>query len=77
MRAMREIDGVEWASAAMATPANVDDAPGRGRRPSQLADAGANDFFLVVRATTDSSAAAALAAGEAAVTSSGPARRCG
>ena len=23
IRAMREIDGVEWASAAMATPANV------------------------------------------------------
>ena len=24
MRAMREVDGVEWASAAMATPANVE-----------------------------------------------------
>ena len=37
-----------------------------------MADAGANDFFLVVRATTDSIAAEALAAGESAVTSSGP-----
>ena len=74
MRAMRDVDGVEWASAAMATPANVETLRAEGVEPMEVADAGSNDFFLVVRATTDSIAAQALAAGEAAVTSSGPAR---
>ena len=69
---MREVDGVEWASAAMATPANVETLRAEGVDPVQVADAGANDFFLVVRATTDSIAAEALSAGESAVTSSGP-----
>ena len=32
MRAMREVDGVEWASAAMATPANVETLRAEGRR---------------------------------------------
>jgi FdrA protein len=71
MRAMREIDGVEWASAAMATPANVETLRVEGVEPTQVVDAGANDFFLVVRASTDSIAADALAAGESAVNSSG------
>ncbi|MBF4770433.1 protein FdrA [Nocardioides agariphilus] len=69
MRAMRQVGGVEWASAAMATPANVETLRAEGLDPMQVADAGANDFFLVVRATTDSIAAEALAAGESAVTS--------
>ncbi|RYP84465.1 protein FdrA [Nocardioides guangzhouensis] len=71
MRAMREIDGIEWASAAMATPANVDALRAEGVEQGRVAHAGSNDFFLVVRATTDSIAAEALAAGEAAVMSSG------
>ena len=71
MRAMREIDGVEWASAAMATPANVETLRVEGVEATQVVDAGANDFFLVVRASTDSIAADALAAGESAVNSSG------
>ena len=69
MRAMREVDGVEWASAAMATPANVETLRTEGVAAEQVADAGANDFFLVVRSATDSSAEEALAAGSAAVTS--------
>jgi FdrA protein len=73
MRAMREVEGVEWASAAMATPANVETLQVEGLEPTQVADAGANDFFLAVRATTDSIAARALAAGETAISSSGPA----
>jgi FdrA protein len=72
MRAMREVEGVEWASAAMATPANVETLQAEGVEPVQMADASSNDFFLVVRAATDSIATTALATGEAAVTSSGP-----
>jgi len=72
MRAMREIGGIEWASAAMATPANVETLHAEGVGPREVADAGSNDFFLVVRATTDLIAAEALAAGEAAVMSAGP-----
>jgi FdrA protein len=65
-RAMREIDGVDWASAAMATPANVDALREEGIDPGQV-DAGPNDFFLAVRAADESIAQHALTAGEAAV----------
>lgn len=67
MRAMREVAGVDWASAAMATPANVDTLREQGVVEDDLAGRGANDFFLVVRAEDDEAAAAALAAGETAV----------
>ncbi len=73
MRAMREAEGVEWASAAMATPANVETLRTEGVEPAQVGDAGSNDFFLVVRAVSDSVAEKALAIGESAVASSGPA----
>ena len=33
IRAMREVDGVDWASAAMGTPANMEILRDRGRRP--------------------------------------------
>ena len=74
MRAMREVDGVEWASAAMATPANVetlhaegvDRGRRRGRRLQRLLPGRQG-------ARTTTIAAEALAAGESAVTSSGPA----
>jgi FdrA protein len=74
MRAMREVDGVEWASAAMATPANVETLRTEGVEPGQVTGASSNDFFLVVRAATDSIAAEALSTGETAVMSSGPPR---
>jgi FdrA protein len=67
MRAMRELDGVEWASAAMATPANVEILRSEGVHTGPLTDAGSNDFFLVVRASTDAIAEEALANGESAV----------
>lgn len=70
MRAMREIEGVEWASAAMATSANLETLREEGVEQAELSDAGSNDFFLVVRAATASVAEEALAAGEAAVMSS-------
>jgi FdrA protein len=61
-RAMREVDGVEWATAAMATPANVAVMEGEG---FDLAGAGANDCVLAARAGDDEAAEAALAAGDA------------
>jgi FdrA protein len=70
MRAMRETEGVEWASAAMATPANVETLRAEGIDAAQVDDAGSNDFFLVVRAVSESVAADALAVGESAVVSS-------
>lgn len=63
-RAMREIEGVEWATAAMATPANVATMEGEG---FDLAGAGANDCVLAARAGDDETAEAALAAGDAAL----------
>ena len=68
MRAMREVDGVEWASAAMATPANVATlrAGGRRRRPTRRAPAPTTSSSSAGRRTT-TTAARALAAGEAAV----------
>jgi FdrA protein len=67
IRAMRRIDGVAWASAAMATPANIDTLRSEGVDPAQLGGAGSNDFFLVARATSDAAAGEALTAGESAV----------
>ena len=69
IRAMREIDGVEWASAAMATPANVATLKTEGVDPDAIHDAGSNDFFLVARGSSDEVVAEALATGEAAVRS--------
>ncbi|HYJ69814.1 MAG TPA: FdrA family protein [Nocardioidaceae bacterium] len=69
IRAMREIDGVEWASAAMATPANVATLHTEGVDEDAVDDAGSNDFFLVARGSGDDVVARALAAGEAAVRS--------
>jgi FdrA protein len=67
MRAMREVDGVEWVSAAMATPANVETLRTEGIGAADVTNSSSNDFFLVVRATTDANAEAAMATGEAAV----------
>ena len=69
MRAMREIDGVDWASAAMATPANLGTLHSEGVEGADIEGAGANDFFLVARGSSDDAVTNALAAGEAAVRS--------
>ena len=66
IRAMREVDGVDWASAAMATPANVETLLGEGVSADDLAAAGANDLVLVVRASSRQIADEALRAGSAA-----------
>jgi FdrA protein len=49
-RAMRETEGVEWAAAAMATPANLATLLEQGFRSSEVGDASAGDLFLAVRA---------------------------
>ncbi|MGD9529826.1 protein FdrA [Pseudonocardia sp.] len=69
-RAMRDVDGVDWAAAAMATPANLETLRAEGFDLADLADietAGANDLFLAVRATSDEAVAAARAAAESAM----------
>lgn len=64
-RAMRQVEGVAWASAAMATPANLETLAAEGFTAPE--GAGAGDLFLAVRAASDEAAAAALAAGEEAM----------
>ena len=59
-RAMRDGDGVEWATAVMATPANVQDLAEGGFAVADLAGADANDLVLAVRAPDAAAADAAL-----------------
>ncbi|HEY4420067.1 MAG TPA: protein FdrA [Pseudonocardia sp.] len=66
-RAMREVEGVDWAAAAMATPANLETLAAEGFHLAEIGAAGANDLFLAVRAESDDAAAAAHEAGEAAM----------
>ncbi len=72
MRAMRALDGVDWASAAMGSPANVTTLGSEGVAAADLTGVGANDFFIVARASDDDLAGEAMAAGEAAVFSARP-----
>jgi FdrA protein len=64
MRTMRQVAGVDWASAAMGTPANLATLREQGVDPAQVAGVGSNDFVVVVRAATADTAQEALAAGE-------------
>ena len=66
-RAMRAAPGVDWAAAAMGTPANVETLRGEGFADEALNDVGANDLVLAVRATDGDSVDAALEAGDAAL----------
>ncbi len=59
-RAMRQGDGVEWATAVMALPANVAGLAADGFSVSDLDDADANDLVLAVRAQDAATASAAL-----------------
>ena len=69
-RAMMDVDGVEWAAAAMGTPANLKTLAERGF-DLDGADATANDCFLAVQGPSDGDGDAALDAaldvGEAAL----------
>ncbi|MDT7619990.1 MAG: FdrA protein, partial [Pseudonocardiales bacterium] len=66
-RAMRQVEGVEWAAAAMATPANLETLAQEGFELSEVTSAGANDLFLAVRARSEEAVAAAHEAAEAAM----------
>jgi FdrA protein len=66
-RAMRDVPGVQWASAVMATPANVETLPAEGVDAGELHDAAANDFCLAVRADDERAGKQAIEAGVAAV----------
>ncbi|MDQ1491238.1 MAG: FdrA protein, partial [Actinomycetota bacterium] len=74
-RAMMDLDGVEWAAAAMGTPANLETLAGRGFDVEAL-EATANDCFLAVQAAADEAGDAALDVGEAAL-AGGPGRGAG
>jgi FdrA protein len=73
IRAMREQPGVEWATAAMATPANVETLLDEGFPESELAGVRANDLVLAVRAGDGEAVQAALRAGEQAMFAARPA----
>ncbi|MDN5916676.1 MAG: protein FdrA [Pseudonocardia sp.] len=62
-RAMRVVEGVEWATAAMATRANLATLEAEGFAPSQWSGAGAGDLILAVRADSEDAAADAVQAG--------------
>ncbi|WP_225920579.1 protein FdrA [Pseudonocardia oceani] len=66
-RALRAVEGVDWASAAMATPTNVATLEEEGFDPGDLSGAGANDLVLAVRAEVQDAVDAALEAGEQAL----------
>ncbi len=64
-RAMQDSEDVSWASAAMATPAVVEDLQRRGFPPDSLAGADANALVLAVEADEDPAASQALDRGRA------------
>ncbi|MBP2367837.1 protein FdrA [Pseudonocardia parietis] len=66
-RAMRAVEGVEWATAAMATEANLATLTENGFDPAGWDGAGAGDLVLAVRADDEQVAAAAEDAGRAAM----------
>jgi len=66
-RAMRAVEGVDWASAAMATQANLETLSDAGFDAGELAGAGANDLFIAVRADSDDALEEATAAGKQAM----------
>ena len=66
-RAMRAVDGVEWAAAAMATPVNLDTLAEQGFNPQDWSGGGANDLIMAVRASCDEVAEQAEQAGRAAI----------
>ncbi len=71
-RAMNAVEGVDWATAAMATEANLATLAEQGFDPSQWSGATAGDLVLAVRADTDDTAAAAEQAGRDAMFAARP-----
>lgn len=65
-RAMMDVDGVEWAAAAMGTPANLETLAGKGFDTNSF-EATANDCFLAIDAASGGALDAALEAGKKAL----------
>ena len=63
-RSMREANGVTWATAVMATPANLNALAIEGFADPALNDSTAADLVLVIRASTQDQADAALQEGD-------------
>jgi FdrA protein len=72
LRAAREVDGVDWATAGMMTPANAETLAGEGVAASAIDGVGPNDFFVIVRADDDAVAREALEGAERAVFAARP-----
>jgi FdrA protein len=70
-RTMRQSEGVEFAAALMATPANLDDLREQGFTGEELAAGTPNDLVLAVRAEDATLVANALERGEQALSPSG------
>ena len=66
-RRMFDVEGVEWAAAAMATPANVEILLDQGFEKDQLGEVSGNDLFIAVRAPDDTVVEEAIQAGEEAL----------
>ncbi len=66
-RAVREVDGVEWAAVAMATEANLATLEKEGFDPAAWAGAGPGDLFVAVRAESEQVCETAQDTGRAAV----------
>ncbi|HEY7717732.1 MAG TPA: FdrA family protein, partial [Pedococcus sp.] len=62
LRAMRDVDGVEWATVGMGTPANVASLREEGAGEDELRGAGAEDFLVAVRAASDEALRQAVSA---------------
>jgi FdrA protein len=73
-RAMVEGEGVEWATAVMATPANVAVLISEAVSEADLAGASSNDLALAVRAESEEVAAAVLERGREALFAERPSR---
>ena len=73
-RAMVEGEGVEWATAVMATPANVSALISEGVPATDLEGASANDLALAVRADSEAVASAVLDRGRDALFAERPAQ---
>ncbi len=71
-RAMRAEPGVDWAAAAMGTPANVETLRAEGFTDEVLSAVGANDLVLAVRADDAPTVEKALQAGDAALFAARP-----
>jgi FdrA protein len=69
IRAMRDMVDVEWASAGMATPANIETLRAEGVDPADVEGLGSNALFIVARAHDEEVAAKALTVGETAMLS--------